>query len=93
MPLYRGTRIRAAESLCPAGDRRLDQGVGAEQAERVAQAEAVAGAHVSLQPGPCAVAVVGHRGVPAQAGDHRVDVVPVGVDPHPAARRRRRPSA
>ena len=44
-----------------------------------------AGAHVFAPAGAGAVAVVAHRGVPAQAGDDREDVLVVGVDPHPAA--------
>src|ERR1700754_1107319 len=59
---------------------------GAEQAKRVAGAETAGLARRFAPARAAAVAVFGEGGVPAQACDHREDVLAVGVDAHPAAR-------
>ena len=85
MPLYRGYKdrrrrvVRGAVS-CSSG------AVGARRPSGWRRRKPWPERIVFAPAGAAAVAVVGHRGVPAQAGDDRVDVLVVGVDPHPAAR-------
>src|SRR4051794_30898967 len=58
---------------------------GGEEAERMAKAEAAGRPHLLAPAGAGAVAVGRIRGVPAQAGDHREDVLAIRVDADPGA--------
>ena len=68
-----------------ADDLRPDMRRMAQEAERMAQAEAAGRAHLFAPAGTGAVAVGRVGGVPAQAGDDREDVLAVGIDADPGA--------